>query len=182
MANQAIPDDGAAVAGLDTAMRDDLPPWRPLNECIDALWGTNLAAELDELVVKSCLDIFDEDQSSWRMPGREHGFYAAWADVARRNGRMFLRGLAIKRILDQAPRADAAIVHVMQALGIAEEHWQAYFSRELLRLHGWAGFIRWQTEAKQNHRKHKHPADLVDLLAVRLVFALALIEESARHR
>src|SRR3569832_141138 len=182
MANQAIPDDGAAAAGLDTAMRDDLPPWRPLTECIDALWGTNLAAELDELVVKSCLDFFDEDQSSWRMPGREHGFYAAWADVARRNGRMFLRGLAIKRILDQAPRAVAAIVHVMQALGIAEEHWHAYFSRELLRLHGWAGFIRWRSEAKHYHWGRKHPADLVDLLAVRLVFALALIEESARHR
>ena len=182
LAGQAVPDDGAAAAGLDTAMRDDLPPWRPLTECIDALWGTNLAAELDELVVKSCLDFFDENQSSWRMPGREHGFYAAWADIARRNGRMFLRGLAIKRILDQAPRADAAIVHVMQSLGIAEEHWQAYFSRELLRLHGWAGFIRWRSEAKHYHWGRKHPADLVDFLAVRLVFALALIEESARHR
>lgn len=182
LAGRAISDDGAAAAGLDTAMRDDLPPWRPLTECIDALWGTNLAAELDELVVKSCLDFFDEDQSSWRMPGREQGFYAAWADIARRNGRMFLRGLAIKRILDQAPRADAAIVHVMQSLGIAEEHWQAYFSRELLRLHGWAGFIRWRSGAKHYHWGRKHPADLVDFLAVRLVFALALIEESARHR
>jgi len=182
LAGQAIQDDGAAAAGLDAAMRDDLPSWRPLTECIDALWGTNLAAELDELVVKSCLDFFDEDQSSWRMPGREHGFYAAWADIARRNGRMFLRGLAIKRILDQAPRADAAIVYVMQSLGIAEEHWQAYFSRELLRLHGWAGFIRWRSGAKHYHWGRKHPADLVDLLAVRLVFSLALIEESARHR
>nr|WP_074455568.1 DUF2309 domain-containing protein [Nitrosomonas eutropha] len=182
LAGQAIPNDGAIAAGLDAAMLADLPPWRPLTECIDSLWGTNLAAELDELVVKSCLDFFDEDQSSWRMPGRKQGFYAAWADVARRNGRMFLRGLAIKRILDQAPRADAAIVHVMQSLGIAEEHWQAYFSRELLRLHGWAGFIRWRSGAEHYHWGRKHPADLVDFLAVRLVFALALIEESARHR
>jgi len=179
---QAIPNDGAIAAGLDAAMLADLPLWRPLTECIDSLWGTNLAAELDELVVKSCLDFFDEDQSSWRMPGREQGFYAAWADIARRNGRMFLRGLSIKRILDKAPRADEAIVHVMQSLGIAEEHWQAYFSRELLRLHGWAGFIRWRSGAEHYHWGRKHPADLVDFLAVRLVFALALIEESARHR
>ena len=182
LAGQPIPNDGAIAAGLDAAMLADLPPWRPLTECIDSLWGTNLAAELDELVVKSCLDFFDEDQSSWRMPGREQGFYAAWADVVRRNGRMFLRGLAIKRILDQAPRADAAIVHVMQSLGIAEEHWQAYFSRELLRLHGWAGFIRWRSGAEHYYWGRKHPADLVDFLAVRLVFALALIEEGARHR
>lgn len=182
LAGQPVQEDGAAAAGLDAAMRDDLPPWRPLTECIDALWGSNLAGELDELVVKSCLEFFDEDQSSWRMPGREHGFYAAWTEIARRNGRAFLRGLALKRILDQAPRADAAIVHVMQSLGIAEAHWQAYFSRELLRLHGWAGFIRWRSGAKHYHWGHKHPADLVDLLAVRLVFALALIEESARYR
>ena len=182
LAGQPIPNDGAIAADLDAAMLADLPPWRPLTECIDSLWGTNLAAELDELVVKSCLDFFDEDQSSWRMPGREQGFYAAWADVVRRNGRMFLRGLAIKRILDQAPRADAAIVHVMQSLGIAEEHWQAYFSRELLRLHGWAGFIRWRSGAEHYYWGRKHPADLVDFLAVRLVFALALIEEGARHR
>lgn len=70
----------------------------------------------------------------------------------------------------------------MQSLGIAEEHWQAYFSRELLRLHGWAGFIRWRSGAEHYHWGRKHPADLVDFLAVRLVFALALIEESARHR
>lgn len=182
LAGRTLADDGAATASLDGAMRGDLPPWRPLTECIDALWGTRLATELDELVVKSCLDFFDEDQSSWRMPGRERGFYAAWADIARRNGRMFLRGLAVTRLLDQAPRAEAAIVHVMRSLGIAQEHWQALFSRELLRLHGWAGFVRWRSEARHYHWGRKHPAHLVDLLAVRLVFALALIEESARQR
>ena len=182
LAGRSITDDAAGVRHLQAKMLKDLPACRPLTECIDALWGTKLAAELDELVVKSCLDFFDEDQSSWRMPGREQGFYAAWANVARRNARMFLRGLALERILDQAPRADLAIVYVMQALGIDEDHWQAYFSRELLRLHGWAGFIRWRSGAKHYHWGQKHPAELVDLLAVRLVFGLALVEESARHR
>lgn len=169
----ADPDDGLAAA---------LPPWRPLTECVDALWGTRLADDLDELMIKSCLDFFDEDQSSWRMPGRQQGFYIAWAAVARRNLRLFLRGLALRRILDEAPRADIAIAYVMRELGIAEEHWQGYFSHELMRLHGWAGFIRWRSGAAHYHWGRKHPADLVDYLAVRLVFALALIQESARHR
>lgn len=172
----------ASEPEANTRLAEALPPWRPLTECVDALWGTRLADDLDELLIKSCLDFFDEDQSSWRMPGRERGFYVAWARIARRNLRLFLRGLALRRILDAAPRADIAIAYVMRELGIAEEHWQGYFTREFMRLHGWAGFIRWRSGAAHYHWGRKHPADLVDYLAVRLVFALALIQESARHR
>jgi uncharacterized protein YbcC (UPF0753/DUF2309 family) len=178
--------DGVPVAADTSAPEDryaalvaDLPPEKPLTECIDALWGTTLANDLDELVIKSCLDFFDEDQSSWHMPGREQGFYRAWSEVARRNLRFSLRGLGIAHILDQVPHADEAIAHVMRALGIPETHWQGYFSHELMRLHGWAGFTRWRSGAKHYHWGRKHPADLVDYLAVRLVFALALIEDSA---
>jgi len=181
LAGRAI-DAARPLADPGDALRAALPPWRPLTECVDALWGTSLGDDLDELMVKSCLDFFDEDQSSWRMPGREQGFYIAWAAVARRNLRLFLRGLALRRILDEAPRADVAIAYVMRTLGIAEEYWQGYFSRELMRLHGWAGFIRWRSGAAHYHWGRKHPADLVDLLAVRLVFALALIQERARDR
>jgi uncharacterized protein YbcC (UPF0753/DUF2309 family) len=171
-----------SCAESDEGLTAALPPWRPLTECVDALWGTRLADDLDELMVKSCLDFFDEDQSSWRMPGRERGFYAAWAAVARRNLRLSMRGLALRRILDEAPCADVAIAYVMRALGIAEEHWQKYFTQELMRLHGWAGFIRWRSAARHYYWGRKHPADLVDYLAIRLIFALALIQESARHR
>ena len=74
---------------------------RTLPEAVDALWGTGLADELDELVIKNCLDFFDEDQSAWRMPGRERGLFVAWSEVTRRNARMFLRGLHMPRILDR---------------------------------------------------------------------------------
>ncbi|MDE2119920.1 MAG: DUF2309 family protein, partial [Betaproteobacteria bacterium] len=153
---------------------------RPLPECVDALWGSRLADELDELVVKSCLDFFDEDQSSWRMPGRERGLFAAWSDIARRNVRLFVRGLHMRRLLDQAPDAESAVVLVMESLGIEPEDWPAYFTRELTRLHGWTGFVRWRSSAKHYHWARRHPADVVDLLAIRLLVGLALLQESAR--
>lgn len=47
----------------------------PLYDTLDKLFGTGIAEELDELVIKSCLDFFDEGQSVWQMPDREKGFF-----------------------------------------------------------------------------------------------------------
>jgi uncharacterized protein YbcC (UPF0753/DUF2309 family) len=153
-----------------------------LPEAVDALWGTRLADELDELVIKSYLDFFDEDQSSWRMPGRERGLFAAWSEIARRNARMFLRGLHVRRILDRVQDSESAVVYVMEEMGIGADDWPAYFTRVLTRLYGWTGFVRWRSSAKHYYWAQRYPADVVDLLAVRLVVGLALLEESARRR
>jgi len=176
----ALPDSAsdadASLQSLQQRLRKHTMP-----EAVDALWGTLIAGELDELVIKSCLDFFDEDQSSWRMPGRERGLFAAWSEIARRNARMFLRGLNVRRILDAVQDAEGAVVHVMSALGIEPDDWSDYFTRELTRLHGWTGFVRWRSSAKHYYWAQRYPADVVDLLAIRLVVGLALVQESARQ-
>ncbi|OZB69826.1 putative inorganic carbon transporter subunit DabA, partial [Thiomonas sp. 13-64-67] len=144
---QTAPQQTVDVATLLPALKQRLHA-HTLPEAVDALWGTRLADELDELVIKSCLDFFDEDQSSWRMPGRERGLFAAWSEVTRRNARMFLRGLNVRRILDRVEDAESAVVHVMEQMGVDTEDWSAYFTRELTRLHGWTGFVRWRASAK----------------------------------
>jgi len=159
-----------------------LPVHRPLVDCIDLLHGTELGAARDERVIKSCLEFFDEDQSSWAMPGRERGLFAAWSHLARGSERFSRRASAVRRILDQAPEAEDAIVFVMQQSGVEPEHWQACFTAELSRLHGWAGFIRWRSSAKKYHWARRHPGDLVDFLAIRLVYGHALVLTEAARR
>lgn len=167
---------------LTDPLREQLLGACPVYEAVDALYGTNVGACLDELVIKSCLDFFDEGQSVWGMPGRERGFFSAWRAVARRNIRLFLRGVHIKRILDVDDSPEGVIAHVMQVLGIPEQHWVGYFTRELARLHGWAGFIRWRSTAKRYYWSQRYPGDLVDFIAVRLTLALALLNEHGRRR
>lgn len=152
---------------------------RPLYEAVDLLFGTEIGATLDELVVKGCLDFFDEGQSAWRMPGREQGLFRAWSAVARHNLRLFIRGLHIQRILQAADSPEGVISHVLSELGIPEERWVDYFAAELTRLHGWAGFIRWRSAAKTYLWSRHHPADLTDYLAIRLVLGLVLLREHA---
>ncbi len=169
------------VGALRQRLRAELLGDRPVYEAVDALYGTDIGTELDELVIKSCLDFFDEGQSVWEMPEREQGFFTAWRDVARRNVRLFLRGLHINRILDQDETAEGIIAHVMQTLGIEQDRWMECFTRELARLHGWAGFIRWRASAKHYYWNQRYAGDLVDFMAIRLTLALALLNERGRR-
>jgi uncharacterized protein YbcC (UPF0753/DUF2309 family) len=146
-------------------------------ECMDNMFDTGIGEELDELVIKSCLDFFDEGQSVWEMPDRELGFFAAWREVARCNARLFLRGRQINGSLALDDDPEGVIAHVMECLNIPIDEWMKYFRRELARLHGWAGFIRWRSNARHYYRGRQYPGDLVDFLAIRLTLALALIRE-----
>jgi uncharacterized protein YbcC (UPF0753/DUF2309 family) len=174
--------DVIPLATLASHLQENLLGDRPIYEAVDTLYGTEIGASLDELVIKSCLEFFDEGQSVWGMPEREEGFFTAWREVASRNVRLFLRGLHINRILRVEDTPEGIIAHVMQTLAIPEQHWVGYFTRELARLHGWAGFIRWRSSAKHYYWSQRYPGDLVDFMAVRLTLALALLNERGRQR
>jgi uncharacterized protein YbcC (UPF0753/DUF2309 family) len=152
----------------------------PLCEAIDALYGTQISATLDELLIKSCLDFFDEGQSTMAMPGREQGFFRAWSRLSRHNLKMFLRGLHIDQVLQGIETPEGMIARAMLAQGVPTEHWVGNFTRELARLHGWAGFIRWRQNARNYYWTQRYPADLVDFLAVREALVLALLKEEHR--
>ncbi|ANJ67055.1 hypothetical protein A9404_06355 [Halothiobacillus diazotrophicus] len=170
------------LEALNARLQAQFPADRPLYEAIDALFGTDIGTTLDELVVKSCLDFFDEGQSTWGMPGRRDGLFTAWSALAKRNLRLFLRGLHIKQILAQDDTPEGTIAYILSELGIDEDHWDGLITRELTRLHGWAGFLRWRSSAKNYYWSTQYPADLIDFLAIRLVLGLALIREHARRK
>ena len=176
------PGDDIDIDELGNRLRDKLLGDRPIYEVVDTLFGTDIGNELDDLVIKTCLDFFDEGQSVWEMPGREQGFFAAWRDVAKRNLRFFLRGFHISQILEQADTAEGIIAYVMGQLGIPENQWMDYFTRELSRLHGWVGFIRWRSSAKHYYWAEQYPGDLVDFMAIRMTLALALLNSRKLKR
>ena len=181
LAGAPLPSAAVDEDGLAAQVTAALPPECPVYIGVDALFGTDIGATLDELVIKSCLDFFDEGQSVWQMPGREQGLFTAWSALARRNFRLFIHGLHIQRILAEDDTPEGIIHHVMTELRVPEDAWVDYFTHSLTRLHGWAGFIRWRSGAKHYHWSRCYPADLVDYLAIRLVLGLALLREHARR-
>ncbi len=152
-----------------------------LCDAADQLFGTRLGETLNELLIKGLMDFFDEGQSIWRMPGRRQGLFRGWANIARRNRRLRMRGLDVGTLLLEAEGPEAMIDLVMTRLGVPEPRWMDYFTVELARLHGWAGFVRWRAQAPNYYWQQRNPADLVDYLAIRLVLALALLDDAGRR-
>ena len=162
-------------------LKDRLLGDRPVYEAVDALYGSEIGAELDELMIKSCLDFFDEGQSVWDMPGRENGLFAAWRDMANRNVPFYLHGLHVSRILERDESPEGVIAYVLEQFGVPEDRWVAYFTHELARLHGWAGFVKWRSSAKHYYWADRFPADLVAFVAIRLAMGLALLRKDGRQ-
>ena len=152
-----------------------------LYDLVDLLFGSRINATLNELLIKGCMDFLDEGQSVWRMPGRRQGMFRAWGNIAKRNHRLRLHGLDVGHILAVADYPEAAIDVVMKRLQIPESLWMEYFAVELSKLHGWAGFVRWRSQAKGYYWHERNPADLVDFIAIRLVLSLPLIEEAEKR-
>lgn len=177
---QSVSSDPIHSDTLKAWLTRHFPQDQPLYERIDALFGLQIGETLDELLIKSLLDFFDEDQSVWGMPGRDQGLWRAWRQLALHNLRFKLRGLHIERLINRAHMPETMIALVMEELGIPESTWVGYFRRELTRLHGWAGFIRWRSRTRHYYWQKAHPADLVDFLAVRLTLALALLADHGR--
>lgn len=201
----SAPDSGvnsATDTAADTAADMVIPRLRaallgehPVYEAVDALCGTGIAEELDDQVVRVCLDFFDEGQSVWVMPNREEGFFPAWRKVAGREAQAVLdaierasvTGSVTDNVTDkvtdkgQTLTPEMVIDHLMKGLGVSQDHWMGYFTREIAHLHGWAGFIRWRATANHYHWAAKYPGDLIDLLAVRLTLAQVLLDRRARR-
>ncbi len=177
------PTDPTAIINdgdLQEYLNHKLSPDRPLYEKIDALFDLGIGEELDELVIKSCLDFFDEGQSVWKMPERKKGFFQAWYALASRNRWLSRRARFIQQVVQDPGSPEDVIDTVMRRMQVPEDAWQSYFTYELSRLHGWVGFIRWRENAKNYHWSNRYPADLVEYLAIRLTLSLALIEDRAQ--
>jgi uncharacterized protein YbcC (UPF0753/DUF2309 family) len=156
---------------------------RPVYEAVDALHGTEIGDALDDLVIRACLDFFDEGQSVWVMPDRELGLFKAWSRVAGRDAQALLGKIASAMgMARDTLMPEMVIDHIMRALEVPEANWIGYFTREIARLHGWSGFIRWRASAARYHWADRYPGDLVDLLAIRLTLAWVLTDKRTRGR
>lgn len=158
----------------------DWAQWRPERETlagwIDRVSGTRLMPEINRQAIKWCAAFLDEGQAAVPMPGREAGFFAAWRRLAAHDAST--PGLAaVSTALPSS--ADACIVQILDAMGIAEAESEACLRAHLAALPGWAGFIKWRADSPNYAWQQKHPADLVEYLAIRLAIEQALIADHA---
>jgi hypothetical protein len=119
---------------------------------------------------------FDEGQALWAAP-HDRSAYAAWRAVATHDLTPEIAGLkGFAAFVASAPEtAAAAIARAAERLGLNADAMETYFHQLLMTLLGWAQYgryRRWEAELLGNKDD-----TIIDLLAIRLLWEQALLEQ-----
>lgn len=117
----------------------------------------------------------DDGSAAWPMPGREQGFFRAWADLVATDAAPlpgWLEGLQDEVVADSYRERGpvAVILDVLADLNLDRSRWGEYLTRLLLHLRGWAGMFHWFESHPQERITCERQVRLIDFLAVRLVY------------
>ncbi len=137
-------------------------------------WGEYVTRHISQ----ACAAFFDDGQAQWG-PARDAGLWQFWRELARHDGGphllMGIRGFrAAAAALPDDPRT--LIAEAVQALHIAPDAQQDYFTALLLSVNGWASacaFRRWEARLARDDDDQ-----IVHLLAVRLAWEVMLLRLS----
>jgi len=119
---------------------------------------------------------FDEGQALWPSPWRHLGPYAAWRQDAALDRTPQIMGLAgFHRIVRSLPAsAEAMLATGIERLKLDGPGLTDYFHRLLMSVGGWAAYARYRTW--QSELEGRSDGTLLELLAIRLAFDVALLE------
>ena len=152
--------------------------YHTVSEAIDAREGSSWSSHVITDISRHCAAHYDQGQATWPSPWKHLPLYGAWQETMRVSRRMDLLGIrGFRRFVGELPpKPEAAIACLLERLAIPERHWQAFLRCELLSIAGWASYLtyrRWHTPAVTGAGCGEH---LVDLLAIRLAYDVALAE------
>ncbi len=148
----------------------------------DAVLGTAIAAQTDELVSAWCSAFTDEGGASWGMPREPGGLYTTFRAFGADDLRLRrLAGGGVRERLGALPEDPAAAIDAtLRLLGVSHAHRADELCAQLLRQPGWAGYLRWRSDWAAADSSAPR-ADMTDLLALRLTCE-ALGVSAARER
>jgi len=134
-----------------------------------AQWNSPVAAKssaswLDEYLSTWVSSYLNPDPL-WAMPHKQHGFYKAWRNLARRDPA--LPRTARRTVAELPVEPDAALAWALIKLGVPAETVTETLRTELQHLPGWVGHIKWRAEKIGD-------IDLLSYLGVRLTIQAIL--------
>jgi uncharacterized protein len=139
-----------------------------------------------EHLVPFCGAYLDQGLASWRLPGRDRGFYVAFHSlfIERDSPEVWTKGLAseLRRLVHEGVEPLDCIAESLIALGVRDGEREEFLKETLLALRGFGGMMAHLLE-RPDRVVHPLAADsVVEFLAVRLIldrFALSYFAE--RH-
>ena len=140
----------------------------------DSMIGGSLAGSIDQVLSRWLAAYADRHGSAWSMPGARFGFHEAFRSVAQHDSQI-LRLAGSGALLAKDP--EDSINQALDSLGVTGAGRTDEMRAQLLRLPGWAGWIKWRTEWAGDDCTDV-AIDLVDLLAVRISLEAAAVAQA----
>ena len=167
---------------LNWLKKPDLEPMMGIQSLADvatAKFRRNWSGLITEEISKWCAAYFDEGQSAWRMPWRKLPLFAAWKQTSTIDVTPEMLGFkGFRKLVSQLPdNAVDAIPALLDKLEIPSTSAEDYLHRLFMTLPGWSSYVQYHVRDKA--MRGTHDESLMDLLAVRLVFEIALLNQFA---
>ncbi len=136
-------------------------------------WNSMVGGEIS----KWCAAYLDRGQASWRMPWKHQPLFVAWKQAAVIDASPEIHGLQRFRelVASQPGTATEVIQSALAELQVNPSVAVDYLHRLLMPIHGWAALL--QQEARGKEQGANQDTLLMDLLAIRLVFEVALFRQ-----
>jgi len=131
-----------------------------LYEIHDALFGTSEKELIEKDVIEFIARYLDEAQTTLSMADRDLGMFNTFK---------------LYEDIDHAGDSESYVQGILKKLKIKDV--EKYFLTHILKLHGWAGFIKYRSEDKNYYPQQEHPSSLMDYMAVRLHFGLKYMQK-----
>ncbi|MEE4209399.1 MAG: DUF2309 domain-containing protein [Parvularcula sp.] len=149
-------------------------PLPTFSDALSAARGEELSGFVTDQITFWASSYFDQGQSLWRNPWANERPYVAWREQAAVDRSPDRLGLAeVRSCIAALPEDPGTLLkHAIDVLRVPESSRVAYFHRLLSTVAGWAGHLRylgWQDELAGGA-----PTKVIDLLAIRLAYDLAL--------
>ena len=131
-----------------------------LYEIHDALFGTSEKELIEKDVIEYIARYLDEAQTTLSMADRDLGMFNTFK---------------LYEDIDHEGDSESYVQEILEKLKIKDV--EKSFLTQLLKLHGWAGFIKYRSEDKEYYAQQEHPSSLMDYMAVRFHFELKYMQE-----
>ena len=131
-----------------------------LYEINDILFDRDDKEMIEKNIIEYISRFLDEEQTTISMYNRELGMFETFK---------------LYENFDYAGDAETFVQEALERLKVKDV--EQYLLAHILKLHGWAGFIKYRSEDPDYFAQQQHPASLIEYIAVRLYFELAYLQQ-----
>ncbi|HEY9189607.1 MAG TPA: putative inorganic carbon transporter subunit DabA [Sulfurovum sp.] len=156
--------DEKAVYHHNNAWIKKLLKYMTLYEINDALFRTDDKEMIEKEVIEYIARFLDEEQTTLSMADRERGMFNAFK---------------LYEGIEYHGDSQRYVEEALERLKVKDT--EAYFLTHILKLHGWAGFIKYRSEDPDYFSQQQYPSSLMDYMAIRLYFELKYLKNKKIH-